>query len=76
MAQALIEKGRLRVNGVKVEKPARKLRIGDVLVFPQGREIRSIRVLGFTEKRVGASIAQGLYENIDDFSLEEGRKSH
>ena len=64
MAQALIEKGRIRVNGERVRKSSRKVRVGDILVFPQGDQIRSVKLLGFCEAREAATIAQVNYEDI------------
>ncbi len=62
-AQSLIEKGRVRVNGQRVSRSSRKVRAGDVLVFPAHRQIFSIEVLGLPGKRVGAAIAQMQYKN-------------
>ena len=60
-----ISKGKVRLNGSKTVKPGQKLRVGDVLTFPQGNEIRVVRVLDFGERRGPASEAQQLYADVD-----------
>ncbi len=62
LAQALIEKGRVRINGTRVYKSSRKVKINDVLVFAQGDKIRSIKVTGFLASREGPANAQAKYE--------------
>lgn len=62
LAQTLIEKGRVRINGTRIYKSSRKVKIGDVLVFAQGDNIRSIKVTGFLAKREGPANAQANYE--------------
>ena len=65
LAAALASKGRIRVNGTKISKPAYSVGPGDVLTFPQGNEVRVIRVLGPAERRGPASEARTLYEDLD-----------
>ena len=60
-----ISKGRVRLNGTKTLKPGQRLRPGDVLTFPQGNEIRVVRVLALGERRGPASEAQQLYADVD-----------
>lgn len=61
LAQSLIEKGRVRINGGRVYKSSRKVKIGDILVFAQGDQIRSIKILGLLDARASAPIAQSQY---------------
>ncbi len=63
LSRALITGGHLRINGDKVSKPAQALQIGDVLTFPQAKEIRVIKVLALSERRGPAPEAQTLYED-------------
>ncbi len=69
LAQELIEKNRVRVNGEKISKSSRKVREGDVLVFPAHNKIYSIKIMGIPSKRVGAAIAQNLYREIENQSI-------
>lgn len=64
IAADLIESGRLRINGVSVTKPHYKLRVGEVLTFPQGSFIRVVRVLSLPSRRGPPSEAQLCYEDL------------
>lgn len=55
---------RVRVNREIVRKASRPLRIGDVLTFPQGRDVRVVRVLDLGARRGPAAEAQTLYEDL------------
>jgi len=54
----------VRVNAQKVHKPAASVGPGDVLTFPQGREVRVIRIVALGERRGPAPEAQQLYEDL------------
>ena len=56
--------GRIRINGNKIKKSSDTVRIGDILTFAQGNEIRVIRVLNLGTRRGPAHEAQSLYEDI------------
>ena len=45
LATKLCHAGKLRVGGSLIRKAHAKLRVGDVLTFPQGRHIRVVKVL-------------------------------
>lgn len=66
LAATVVTKGRVRLNGDRVAKASRQVRAGDVLTFPQGGDIRVVRVLDFAERRGPASEAQLLYEAVED----------
>lgn len=61
LAAKQVSGGHVRVNGAKVDKPARQVGPGDVLTFPQGRRIRVVEVLAPGTRRGPASEAQELY---------------
>lgn len=65
LAQDCIESGHLRINAQRCAKPGHGLAVGDVLTFPQGRQIRLIRVLALSERRGPAETAQTLYVDLD-----------
>ena len=56
--------GRIRINGNKIKKSSDTVRIGDILTFAQGNEIRAIRVLNLGTRRGPAQEAQSLYEDM------------
>lgn len=69
LAARFIEDGRIRLTrgGVesRVDKPARTLKPGDLLVFAIGGRLVSVRILASGERRGPASEARSLYEVID-----------
>ncbi len=66
VASALIEEGRVRVNGTRVTNAARPVAPGDVLTLALPRDTRVVRVLGAAERRGSFSVAQGLYEDLSE----------
>lgn len=56
--------GHVRVNSDKTSKASTLIRPGDVLTFPQGNDIRVIRVLATGSRRGPAPEAQLLYEDL------------
>jgi ribosome-associated heat shock protein Hsp15 len=68
MAAAACEKGRLRINGYRVEKAGREVKPGDVLTVPLRGQVVAVRVLAGAKRRGPASEAQQLYEIVADSS--------
>lgn len=64
LATALLEAGRLRLSGSVVTKSHQKVKVGDVLTFPQGPHVRVVKVLALAVRRGPAPEAQGLYEDL------------
>ncbi|MEN8709260.1 MAG: RNA-binding S4 domain-containing protein [Paracoccaceae bacterium] len=64
LAQTVIEKGHVRINGVKHKKPSATIAVGDVLTFTQARTVRVVEVLEFAQKRGPAKEAQLLYVDL------------
>ena len=67
--QAIAE-GYLRLNGTHCTKAGHVLAVGDVLTFPQGRQIRVVRVLALGVRRGPATEAQTLYADLAPTGLE------
>ncbi|MEQ3670315.1 RNA-binding S4 domain-containing protein [Pseudophaeobacter sp.] len=61
LAAKQISSGHLRLNGSKITKTAQSVTSGDVLSFPQGRQIRVVEVVAIGERRGPAPEAQALY---------------
>jgi ribosome-associated heat shock protein Hsp15 len=55
-----IDKGRIQVNG-QAAKPSRDVRLQDALVIRQGPVVRTVVVLGLSQQRGPAPVAQALY---------------
>jgi ribosome-associated heat shock protein Hsp15 len=54
----------VRINRVVATKAHQPIRPGDVLTFPQARQIRVIKVVALGVRRGPASEAQRLYEDL------------
>jgi ribosome-associated heat shock protein Hsp15 len=65
VAQALVEGGKVRVNRERVTHSSRLVRTSDVLTIRLPRDVRVVRVLGFSERRVSPKEVSGLYEVVD-----------
>ena len=63
-ASRLCASGKLRLNRKVVRKAHQPARRGDVLTFPQAREIRVVRIIGLGDRRGPASEARALYEDL------------
>lgn len=66
LAQAAASAGKIRVNGVRVDKPGHALKPGDILTLGRGAQIMAVRVLALAERRGPASEARSLYEILED----------
>jgi ribosome-associated heat shock protein Hsp15 len=60
LACEAIDKGRVQVNGVAV-KPARELKVGDMVQLRGGTTLRTVQVLAISDRRGGAPEAALLY---------------
>ncbi|OIQ44036.1 MAG: RNA-binding protein S4 [Roseobacter sp. MedPE-SW] len=61
LAAKQVGAGHIRLNGTKITKTAQSITAGDVLTFPQGRQIRVVEVVAIGERRGPAPEAQTLY---------------
>ena len=62
LAARICAAGTIRINGATVTKPNQTVRVGDVVVVPQGGVQRTLRVSAFGVRRGPASEARALYE--------------
>jgi ribosome-associated heat shock protein Hsp15 len=65
LAQALIEEGRTRIDGKRVEKPSEPVRVGSVIALPLRGKVRILRVLALPDRRGPPAEARTAYEEID-----------
>jgi len=66
-----IGKGRVQVNG-QGAKPAREVRVADMIELRQAGLVRTVQVLGLSEQRGPAPVAQALYaETPESIALRE-----
>lgn len=62
LAQAIVEKGRIRLNGQRINKPGHVVRAGDVLTLMIQGEVQAIRILTLPTRRGPASEAAACWE--------------
>ena len=65
LAQAATAAGRVRLNGVRVDKPGHALKPGDVLTLGRGGQVIAVRVLALAERRGPAAEARALYKLVE-----------
>jgi len=64
LAQAAASAGKVRLNGVRIDKPGHALKCGDVLTLGRGADVLAVRVLALAERRGPATEARTLYEIV------------
>ena len=64
LSAKLVSAGHVRVNSTHVAKPAYGICAGDVLTFPQAKEVRVIKVVALGVRRGPAPEAALLYEDL------------
>lgn len=65
LATRLVAAGHVRLNGDRVTKASALVRPGDGLTFPQGRQIRVVRIEALGHRRGPAPEAAALYTDLD-----------
>jgi ribosome-associated heat shock protein Hsp15 len=63
-AAELVERGHVRINGVRETAPGHAVKPGDVLTIALDRSVRVLKVIGFSERRGDAASARALYEDL------------
>ncbi len=64
LATKFCAKGRIHINGERVYKAHRLIRIGDILTFAHGDHIRILRIEQFSDRRLSPSAAKELYYDL------------
>ena len=63
-AATLVDEGQVRLNGERVAANSHPVKAGDVLTIALDRNVRVLKVVGFSERRGDASAARVLYEDL------------
>jgi ribosome-associated heat shock protein Hsp15 len=71
----LLAKGKIKINGENV-KPAKEVKIGDVINVHKNSAIFSFKVLNFLDKRVGAALVAEYIKDITPIEEIEKYKSY
>ena len=64
LASELVTAGKVRLNCIRVEKPGRIVRVGDVVTVSLNRWVRVFKVTGLGERRGPSAAALALYEEL------------
>lgn len=64
LAAAIVSQGQVRLNKVKITKPAHEVGPGDILTLAIHDRVRVLKVLAVASRRGPASEAQTLYEDM------------
>lgn len=64
LAQALIARGKVRLNRIKIDKPATPVKAGDVLTLSLGPNVRTVEILGMGKRRGPAAEASLLFRDL------------
>jgi len=65
-AAALVREGRVRINRQPTAKPHARLRRGDVLTLPLGRNVRVVAVKALAARRGSAEAAFRLFDEVPE----------
>jgi ribosome-associated heat shock protein Hsp15 len=63
-AAALAASGHVRLNGTRVDAPAKPVKAGDVVTIALDARVRVLKVTGFAVRRGGAEEGRALYEDM------------
>jgi ribosome-associated heat shock protein Hsp15 len=63
-AAALVATGLVRVNGARIDAASRAVRPGEVITVALDRNVRVLKVLGYSERRGSAEQARPLFEDL------------
>jgi ribosome-associated heat shock protein Hsp15 len=66
LAQAVIDEGRVRIDGKRVEKASDEVRVGSVVALPLNDRVRILRVVELPVRRGPAQEARGCYEELTE----------
>jgi len=65
-AAELVRAGHVRLDGARVTSPSHPVKTGQVLTVAIDRQVRLLRVVGFSERRGSATSASALFEEITE----------
>lgn len=64
LAQALIERGKVRINRARIDKCSQSVKAGDVVTIGLGPRVRILKIEAMGVRRGPASEAAGLYAEL------------
>jgi ribosome-associated heat shock protein Hsp15 len=64
LAQAVIDEGRVRIDGRRIAKPSEEVHVGSVIALPLRDRVRILRVTRLPMRRGPAAEARTCYEEL------------
>ena len=64
LAATLVAEGKIRVNGVRLDKPGATVQLGDVVTVLMRQRVRILKIAGFAALRGDPAIAANLFEDL------------
>ena len=64
LARDLVSSGKVSVDGQRC-KPSKTISVGQIVKAPRGHDIYEVEVLGLSENRLSAPLAQALYKETE-----------
>jgi ribosome-associated heat shock protein Hsp15 len=64
LASELSSGGKVRIDKRRVSRASQTVHLENIITVPQGHRIRVLKVVGFTLRRVSASLVATLYEDL------------
>jgi ribosome-associated heat shock protein Hsp15 len=65
LAQAAAASGKVRLNGVRQDKPGHAVKPGDVVTLGKGADVLAVRIVALAERRGPATQAKKLYNIVE-----------
>ena len=65
VARDMVQAGKVHYNGQRT-KPGKVVEPGAMIKVPAGWDVKELKVLGLSDKRLGAPLAQALYEETSE----------
>jgi ribosome-associated heat shock protein Hsp15 len=72
LAQAIIDEGRVRIDGKRVGKPSEEVRVGSIVALPLHDRVRIVKVLALPVRRGPAAEARACYQEL---GIDEPRRA-
>jgi ribosome-associated heat shock protein Hsp15 len=63
-AAELVERGHVRINGVREKSSGHAVKLGDVVTVALDHSVRVLKIVGFSERRGDATAARLLFEDL------------
>jgi ribosome-associated heat shock protein Hsp15 len=71
LASNLVNSGKVRIDRKRINRASQTVRLGNIVTAPQGRLIRTLKIVGFANRRLPAAQIELLYEDQTPAPVEQ-----